>query len=106
MAQNNTPKPVKPSTNEQNRKRRQAWMCGILAVLNLIALALLIMLPYNCTGTYDRGGNDTIVVTDTTIHERRITNEDEQVSEASDDIDEAVEDEGGDTDAFMRFSIV
>ena len=91
MAQNNTPKPVKPSTNEQNRKRRQAWMCGILAVLNLIALALLIMLPYNCTGTYDRGGNDTIVVTDTTIHERRITNEDEQVSEASDDIDEAVE---------------
>lgn len=106
MAQNNTPKLVKPSTNEQNRKRRQAWMCGILAVLNLIALALLIMLPYNCTGTYDRGGNDTIVVTDTTIHERRITNEDEQASEASDDIDEAVEDEGGDTDAFMRFSIV
>ncbi len=101
----NTPKPVKPTTDEKRRKRRLAWMCGVLGLLNLIALALLILLPYNCTGTYDRGGNDTTVVNDTTIIERRITHE-EPSEEVSDEIDEAVEEEGGDTDAFMRFTIM
>ncbi len=102
---NNRPKPVTPLSEEQRRKRRQAWQCGILAVLNLIALALLLMLPYNCTGTYGRDGTDTTVVTDTTIIERRITSEQDSVP-VEEDIDQAVEDEGGDTDAFMRFTIV
>ena len=101
----NKPKAVKPMTTEERRKRRLAWMCGVLGVLNLIALALLILLPYNCTGTYDRDGNDTTVVKDTTIIERVITHEDPS-EEASDEIDEAVEEEGGDTDAFMRFTIM
>ena len=104
---NNRPKPVKPMTEEQRRKRRLRWMCAVLAVLNLIALALLILLPYNCTGIYNHGNKDTLVVIDSVIHvHEHDTVPAEQPSEMSDEIDEAVEGGGGDTDAFMRFSIM
>ena len=87
-------------TEKQRRKRRLTWMCVVLAVLNLIALALLILLPYNYQGTYHNDRDtDTIVIVDTVVVRDSTRN-------VSDEIDEAVEDEGGDTDAFMRFSIV
>lgn len=102
MAKNsiNSPKPVKTMTEKERRKRRMAWMCGILGVLNLIALALLILLPYNCKGTYYPSGNDTTVVIDSIIHVR---GDHEQVS---DEMDREVDSRGGDTDAFMRFTIM
>ncbi len=98
---NNTPKPVKTMTEKERRKRRLTWMCVILGVLNLIALALLIMLPYNCKGTYHHGENDTTVVVDSIIHVRDSVSE-----EVSDEMDREVDNRGGDTDAFMRFTIM
>ncbi len=98
-ANNKPPKPVKTMTEEQRRKHRLAWMCAVLALLNLIALALLILLPYNCRGTYDHRDTDTIVIVDTVVVRDSTHN-------ASENIDRRVEENEGDTTAFMRFSIM
>lgn len=100
MANNRPPKKVKSMTEEQRRKHRLTWMCVVLGVLNLIALALLFLLPYNCRGNDHHYDNDTVVIIDT-IHVRDSIDED-----ASDNIDRRVEENDGDTTAFMRFSIM
>lgn len=88
--------------NEQNRDKRRhiGWIIA-LAILNLIALLLLFLLPYNC-----RGCSRTVVVHDT-IRVRDDVPRDisEDISE-EEEIDEAVEDEGGNINGFMRFSIL
>ncbi len=103
------PKAVTPRTEEERRKRRQAWMCGILAFLNLIALALLILLPFNCKGSHHHHNDDdtdTTVVIDSTIHVRDTTRVVEEEEDVSDEMDREVGDRGGDVDAFMRFTIM
>lgn len=93
-------KPVKPTTEEQKRKRQLAWICGILAFLNLVALALLILLPYNCKGTdrHHHDDNDSISRNDT-IHEEDTTVVDEEK------VEEIVRNDDG-ARGFMEFSIV
>lgn len=86
------------SINETEReKRRHIWWIIVLGILNLIALLLLFLLPYNCTGC-----SRTVVVHDTV----RVGDDEHEPISEEEDIDKAVEEEGGDVNAFMRFSIM
>lgn len=98
------------------RKRRLAWACAGVALLDLILL-LLIFLPENCTrvrrwvGGDDPGTvvvrTDTIVKVekDTVVIVQRDSTQVEPVDSAATDIDESVEEAGGNVGGFMRFSI-
>ena len=103
------------------RKRRLAWACAGLALLDLILLLLLIFLPHNCGGRirvgddgYRDGRNipgrtDTLVrdtVVYDTIHDLDTAPvQEEPIDTASITIDEAVEHAGGNVNGFLRFSI-
>lgn len=92
-------------SNDKKTRTRLAWMCGALALIDLILLLLLIFLPYNCRrrALHDntRGvivnQSDTVVIHDTIYVEHP--------DSVADDIDQAVEDAGGNVEGFMRFSI-
>ncbi len=103
------------------RKRRLAWACAGLALLDLILLLLLIFLPHNCGGRirvgddgYRDGRNipgrtDTLVrdtVVYDTIHDLDTAPvQEEPIDTANITIDEAVEHAGGNVNGFLRFSI-
>ena len=99
------------------RKRRLAWACAGVALLDLILLLLLLFLPNNCSGRLWGGGmarrwqkhtgTDTVVkeiVKYDTIHDSDPVLE-EPIDTANITIDEAVEHAGGNVNGFLRFSI-
>ncbi|MBR5640335.1 MAG: hypothetical protein IKW83_11505 [Muribaculaceae bacterium] len=102
---NTPPKAVKPRTEEDRRKRRLAWICGILALLNLIALALLILLPFNCKGTHHNNDDRDTVVIDSTIYVSDTSRVVEEEEEDIEDVREIVDSIGGNNDGFMQFTI-
>lgn len=96
--------------NEQNRekKRHIGWIIA-LAILNLIALLLLFLLPYNCRGcTHTEVIHDTIRVREDVPRDisEEISEEIPEETSEEEEINDAVEDEGGNTNGFMRFSIL
>ena len=97
------------------RKRRLAWACAGVALLDLILLLLLLWLPNNCSGRLwgGRHGGDLIAGRTDTVDEKVIVRHhtihvrDSVVAdEPNDSIDEVVEDAGGNVDGYMRFSII
>ena len=101
------------------RKRRLAWACAGLALLDLILLLLLLFLPNNCGGRLWGGGNGyrdgrnisgrtetkvKEIVKHDIIHDSVPVLE-EPIDTASITIDEAVEHAGGNVNGFLRFSI-
>ena len=94
------------------RKRRLAWACAGVALLDLILLLLLLFLPHNCGGRgHWWGGGDDVIAgrTDTVVREvieKTVVVHDTIYAQQSDSIDEAVEEAGGNVDGFMRFSII
>ena len=110
---------INESPEAKARKRRLAWACVGVGLLDLILLLLLIFLP-NCQGIgrWVGGGNDsnsghvdtvvrvdTVERVDTLILIPTDTTKVEPVDTAGTDIEEAVEDAGGNVGGFMRFSI-
>ena len=97
------------------RKRRLAWACAGVALLDLILLLLLLWLPNNCSGRLWGGhhGGDLIAGRTDTVVEKVIVRHDTihvrdsvTTNEPNDSIDDAVEDAGGNVGGYMRFSII
>ena len=85
-----------PTNNNNDKKRRLALACAAVGLIDLLLLALLLFLPYDCAGheTVEEESRPEVVEHDTVW-----------VQQQNDSIDQAVEQEGGNVDGFMRFSI-
>lgn len=97
------------------RKRRLAWACAGVALLDLILLLLLLWLPNNCSGRLWGGGHggdliagrtDTVVEKVIVRHDTIHVRDSVTTNEPNDSIDDAVEDAGGNVGGYMRFSII